>query len=228
MGYSRAGFDVTGVDIELQPNYPFKFRQADALNLEKEFLSMFDVIHASPPCQHYSDLAKRNGNADEWPDLIDDVREMLIATGKPWIIENVEGAPLRDPVMLCGTMFKGLRVIRHRLFESNFPIEQPKHSHKDHPICHTFDKRKQQFGQTCGWTDFVSVNGGGNCTVEQARDAMGIEWMNKKELNESIPPAYSEYIGQFALKHLKLNKLKRRRYNEAGKISKGSPKRVSA
>jgi DNA (cytosine-5)-methyltransferase 1 len=119
---------------------------------------------------------------------------MLIRSGLPYIIENVEGAPLLDPVVLCGTMFNGLRVIRHRLFEANFPILTPPHGR--HPICHTFDKRKGQYGKTDEMRDFVSVNGGGNCSVAAARSAMGIDWMTKNELNEAIPPAYTQFIGE--------------------------------
>jgi DNA (cytosine-5)-methyltransferase 1 len=125
VGYSRAGFEVIGVDLRPQPNFPFQFIQADALSMNAEFLASFDAIHASPPCQAYSDLAKRNRNGDKWPKLIEPVRGMLSETGLPYVIENVEGAPLRNPTVLCGTMFKGLRVIRHRLFESNFFIMSP-------------------------------------------------------------------------------------------------------
>jgi len=204
VGYSRAGFEVVGVDIDPQPNFPFEFIQADALKLPIEFLKSFDVIHASPPCQSYSDLAKRNGNADEWPRLIEPVREMLINSGKPYIIENVEGAPLLNPVVLCGTMFKGLRVLRHRLFEANFKIIAPPHG--KHPKVHTFDKRKSHYGTTHDMRDFVQVTGGGNCTIAAARDAMGIDWMTKNELNEAIPPAYTELIGKQLMEHLKIRK----------------------
>jgi DNA (cytosine-5)-methyltransferase 1 len=193
-GYFRAGFDVVGVDLNPQPNYPFAFLQTDALSLDSKFISTFDAIHASPPCQSYSDLAKRNGNADAWPRLIDPIREVLIRSGLPYIIENVEGAPLRNPTVLCGTMFKGLRVIRHRLFETNFPILTPKHG--THPKVHTFDKRKAHYGKTNDMVDFVQVTGGGNCTIAAARDAMGIDWMTKNELNEAIPPAYTRLIGK--------------------------------
>jgi len=137
VGYARAGFDVVGVDIDPQPRYPLPFIRADALELDSEFIATFDAIHASPPCQSYSDLAKRNRNAHEWPRLIEPVREMLIKSGLPYIIENVEGAPLINPVVLCGTMFKGLRVIRHRLFEANFLIIALKHG--KHPkLSHPF------------------------------------------------------------------------------------------
>lgn len=199
-GYSQAGFEVVGVDIDPQPNYPFKFIQADALTLDPAFLASFDVIHASPPCQSYSDLAKRNGNADEWPRLIEPVRAMLIKTGKPYIIENVEGAPLLNPMILCGTMFPNLRVLRHRLFETNFEIVAPPH-HK-HPKVHTFDKRKSHYGKTDEWKDFVQVTGGGNCRLAAAQDAMGIDWMTKGEINEAIPPAYTKYIGLRLKKYL--------------------------
>lgn len=194
VGYARAGFEVVGVDIEPQPRYPFEFIQADALGLDPEFVATFDAIHASPPCQSYSDLAKRNGNADAWPRLIDPTRDLLIASGRPWVIENVEGAPLRNPVVLCGTMFPGLRVLRHRLFEANFPIVAPPHG--KHPKVHTFDKRKSHYGKTNDMIDFVQVTGGGNCTIAAAKDAMGITWMTKNEMNESIPPAYTKLIGE--------------------------------
>ena len=199
-GYAQAGFEVVGVDISPQPHFPFEFIQADALELDPQFIASFDAIHASPPCQSYSDLAKRNGNGHMWPRLIEPVRAMLIESGKPYVIENVEGAPMLNPVVLCGTMFKGLRVLRHRLFESNFPIVAPPHG--KHPICHTFDKRKSQYGKTDDMVDFVSVNGGGNCSIAAARDAMGIDWMNKGELNESIPPAYTRLIGKQLLRHI--------------------------
>jgi len=200
VGYAQAGFDVVGVDIKPQPNYPLPFIQADALTLDPEFIAQFDAVHASPPCQAYSDLAKRNGNADEWPRLIEPVREMLIRCGLPYVIENVSGAPLLHPVVLCGTMFPGLRVLRHRLFEANFEIVPP--PHKRHPKCHTFDRRKSHYGKTDEWKDFVSVNGGGNCTIAAARDAMGIDWMTKDEINESIPPSYTQFIGQQLLRYL--------------------------
>jgi DNA (cytosine-5)-methyltransferase 1 len=200
VGYSQAGFEVLGVDINPQPHYPFEFMQADALSLDIKFLSFFDAIHASPPCQSYSDLAKRNGNGDKWPRLIEPVRDILIKSGRPYIIENVEGAPLFAPIILCGTMFPRLRVIRHRLFETNFPIIAPKHG--KHPLVHTFDKRKNHYGKTDEWEDFVQVTGGGNCTIAAAREAMGIDWMTKSEINEAIPPAYTCFIGTQLLWYL--------------------------
>lgn len=198
MGYSQAGFDVIGVDINPQPNYPFEFHQGDALEVLRSFdwWRMFvDAIHASPPCQRYSDLAKRNGNADDWPDYIPELRELLDFIELPYIIENVDGAPLKNPIVLCGTMFPELRVIRHRLFESNFTISVPEHK-SPHPKVFTYDKRKSHYGKLDQNKSFIQVTGGGNSTVKNAREAMNIDWMTKEELNESIPPAYTEYIGK--------------------------------
>lgn len=205
VGYARAGFEVVGVDLDEQSNYPFKFHQADALTLDWDWVTSFDAIHASPPCQSYSDLAKRNGNADAWPRLIDPVRDMLNKTGKPWIIENVEGAPLIDPIVLCGTMFPPLRVIRHRLFESNIELITPPHvDRKQHPLVFTHDKRKPHYGKLNQDVSFVQVTGGGNCSMANARHAMGIDWMTKKvELNEAVPPAYTEYLGKQLLAAVK-------------------------
>jgi len=211
LGYSNAGFEVIGVDIKPQPHYPLPFIQADALALDPKFIALFDAVHASPPCQSYSDLAKRNGNADAWPRLIEPVREMLIRTGLPYVIENVDGAPLLDAIVLCGTMFKGLRVLRHRLFEASFPILAPPHG--KHPKVHTFDKRKSHYGKTNDMRDFVQVTGGGNCTIAAARDAMGIDWMTKNELNEAIPPIYTQFIGKQLLDYLRSDKPQRLRKN---------------
>lgn len=213
MGYHRAGFEVVGVDIDPQPRYPFEFIQHDALTLDPEFLASFDAIHASPPCQSYSDLAKRNGNADAWPRLIEPVREMLEGLGVPYIIENVEGAPLLNPTVLCGTMFPGLRVIRHRLFESNIELTAPPHG--KHPLVFTHDKRKAHYGKLDQNTSFVQVTGGGNSSIANAKAALGIDWMNKRELNESIPPAYTEHLGKALMAAVKQNTRKAQDAQEA-------------
>ena len=199
-GYHQAGFDVVGVDVSPQPRYPYEFVQSDVLDLDDTFLRSFDAVHASPPCQAYSDLAKRNRNGHQWPRLIEPVRVRLIETGKPYVIENVEGSPLRDYVVLCGTMFSELRVLRHRLFETNFPIMAP--PHPSHPLVHTHDRRKGHYGRTDESVDYVQVTGGGNCTIAAARDAMGIDWMIKREINEAIPPAYTEYVGRALMQAL--------------------------
>jgi DNA (cytosine-5)-methyltransferase 1 len=201
MGYHRAGWEVTGVDIAPQKNYPFRFVQDDAISFVTKYGWRFDAIAASPPCQPHSDLMHRNKNYDDWQDFLPQTRAALIATRKPYIIENVEGAPLIDPVMLCGTMFPELRVIRHRLFESNVKLVSPPHPGK-HPLVFTHDKRKPHYGKLDQNTAYVMVTGGGNCSVANARDAMGIDWMLKKELNESIPPAFTEYLGKQLMEQL--------------------------
>jgi DNA (cytosine-5)-methyltransferase 1 len=200
-GYRRAFpyAEIVGVDIAPQPHYVGDaFDQGDALEyldgLYHFPIDRYDLIHASPPCQRFSDLAKRNGNAHEWPDLIEPTRWRLIRAGVPWVIENVEGAPLHSPITLCGTMFPGLRVLRHRLFESSFHMDAP--AHPPHPLVFTHDKRKRHFGQLDQDVSFVQVTGGGNCTVANKAAAMGIGWMTGHELNEAIPPAYTQWIGE--------------------------------
>jgi DNA (cytosine-5)-methyltransferase 1 len=207
-GYHDAGFRVIGVDIHPQPHFPYEFIQADALAFLDRMIAggtwdwigpgIISAIHASPPCQRYSDLAKRNRNADAWPDLISPTRDRLILLaerwGMPYVIENVEGAPLLDPITLCGTMFPHLRVLRHRLFESNVRIHAG--SHGRHPLVFTHDKRKAHYGRLDQDTAFVQVTGGGNAWLSNKLDAMGIDWMRSHhEVNEAIPPAYTEWIG---------------------------------
>jgi DNA (cytosine-5)-methyltransferase 1 len=203
-GYDRAGFEVVGVDLERQPRYPFQFMQGDALMVFEmpAWIDTFDAIHASPPCQRYCDLAARNGNAAEWPDLIPILRPLLRATGLPYVIENVEGAPLDDPVMLCGTMFPELRVIRHRLFETNWPLTAPPHK-LPHPLVFTHDKRKSHYGHLDQDTAYVQVTGGGNATLANKREAMGMPWASNHGVNEAIPPAYTEHVGAQLLAHLR-------------------------
>jgi site-specific DNA-cytosine methylase len=115
MGYHRAGFEVVGVDIAPQPHYPFEFHQGDALEYLAAHGHEFDAIHASPPCQRYSSIQRITKNKHKWPDLVDPVRQLLIKSGKPYVIENVQGAPLRVDAFMCGSMF-GLGMIRHRIF----------------------------------------------------------------------------------------------------------------
>ena len=186
MGYHRAGFEVVGVDIKPQPHYPFEFHQADALTYP---LDGFDVIHASPPCQRYSVATVFHpGRQAQHPDLVGPVRERLIVAGVPWVIENVMGAPLRNPVMLCGTMFEGLRVYRHRNFEAHPPIYWPPplgpHTHRAaEPGRHVPDH---------GWMTVA----GHFSDVRAASEAMVIDWMSRDELRQAIPPAYTEWIGR--------------------------------
>ena len=203
-GYYLAGFDVVSVDREPQPRQPFPFIQADLRDLDPEWIAQnFDAVAASPPCWAHSDLKHRTGL--EYEDFIPETRELVRATGLPYVIENVEGAPLIDPLVLCGTQFDGLRVTRHRLFESNLPLHPPRpHPKGRHPLHFTHDKRKNHYGRLDQWTAFVTVTGGGNSTVAAAEDAMGIPagWMTKDELNQAIPPAYTRWIGEQVNAHL--------------------------
>ena len=183
-----------------------RFLRDDALRVLEWVLEddrgYIDAIHASPPCQAYSQTLKgRPSERVKHPELIEPVRELLEAIAKPYVIENVEGSPLRDPVTLCGHMdeFPELRVIRHRLFETNWDLPQPDHV-SPHPLCFTMDKRKPHYGKLDEWESYVTVTGGGNCSADCARDAMGIDWMNKAHLNEAIPPAFARYIGAHLMK----------------------------
>ena len=190
-GYQLAGFEVVGVDIKKQKRYPYEFIQADCLELMKdmEFLRSFDVITASPPCQTHSitqHLRNAQGKSTDKIDLIPQTREALIASGKPYVIENVPGSPLINPIQMCGSHF-GLKVRRHRRFESNLPlIGSPcKHKEQGKPVG-VYGSMKDE------------IPGGGHTakTIEQAREAMGIDWMIWGELVEAIPPVYTETIGK--------------------------------
>jgi DNA (cytosine-5)-methyltransferase 1 len=208
MGYHRAGFEVVGVDIEPQPHFPFEFHQADALTYP---LDGFDAIHASPPCQAHS-VTRNLWPGREHPDLVEPTRARLVASGLPYVIENVVGAPLLAPVQLCGSSF-GLNVRRHRLFEASFVLLVPPCQHGWQvprfvtQISKTRAKVRQQrlagvVSVTGHGTEFydagvvhVHGNGGGKGGIELWRSAMGIEWMNRHELAQAIPPVYTEVIG---------------------------------
>lgn len=184
-GLYRAGFDVVGIDISPQPHYPFTFIQADALT---EPLAGFDFIWASPPCQAFTLAQRIRGN--DHPELIAVMRDRLAAQGVPWAIENVPGAPLINPIELCGAMFTGLRVYRHRLFECSFPIEAPVHPMHVAPL--------RKMGRPVRDGEFMHVVGNFS-GVQKARESMGIDWMTRDEIREAIPPVYAEFIGNVAL-----------------------------
>ncbi|WP_328742936.1 SAM-dependent methyltransferase [Streptomyces caniferus] len=191
-GYADAGFDVTGVDIDPQPRYPFTFIQSDAVTWLREHAHEYDAIAASPPCQAHTLAQRIQGN--EHPDLIEPVRELLIRSGKPWVIENVVGAPLLDPQMLCGAMF-GLETYRHRLFETGggFAFDAP-----EHPM-HVAKTTKM--GRPVQPGEFMHVVG--NFTgVDKARDVMEMPWATRDGLREAIPPAYTKYIGERLMAHV--------------------------
>jgi DNA (cytosine-5)-methyltransferase 1 len=205
VGYHRAGFDVVGVDHEPQPRFPFAFHQADALDFLRGHGREFDAIHASPPCQAYTVSRTRSKHRKRHQDLVGPVRKLLGEAGRPWVIENVVGAPLYFAAVLCGSMFglgaagddgtfRPLR--RHRLFESSFLLLSP--------------------GCACGSGEKIGVygNGGGWANrhdpdrrgykghVGESRAAMGIDWMTIAELSQAIPPAYTEFVGRQLLSAL--------------------------
>ncbi len=194
VGYARAGFDVIGVDINPQPNYPFEFCQDDAIDVLQDFVlhgkdpgwELFDAIHASPPCQQYSSAGKAAQVTFKktYVDLYEPTRDLLVATGLPWVIENVTAAPSRSGVVLCGSMF-GLPIWRHRTFESSHLMFAPGHcDHAPDAITVTGHSPQQWLG-------------GSRKTVSRERyeAAMGIDWMATSELVQAIPPAYTEFIG---------------------------------
>jgi len=206
VGYHRAGFDVVGVDIEPQPNYPFEFHQADALDVLDRIVANhafyrtdndnawslnFDAIHASPPCQAYSVATLQFRDTHEYADLVAPTRHRLEPAGLPYVIENVPGAPLRNWVQICGSGLGMRRIRRHRWFESNRAL----------------------FGVPCSHgqnTDVLSVVGhsegsgkaGPGYLIADKQAALGIGWMNRDELSQAIPPAYTQWIGEQLHTHL--------------------------
>jgi DNA (cytosine-5)-methyltransferase 1 len=191
MGYHRAGFDVIGVDINPQSNYPFTFIQADALDvLDHPSAGGYDAFHASPPCQHYSQMSKcRPGLAETYPDLVAPTRALLRATGLPYVIENVVGAPLENPTMICGSGL-GMTLQRHRLFESNVALWGV-------PCAHGQNRWNTDYGHaTNRKRRRVPVIGEWRIRKHLQDEAMGIDWMTLPELSEAIPPAYTEHIGR--------------------------------
>ena len=202
VGYARAGFAVVGVDIAPQKHYPFEFVQADALEVLRSLVAggkhlllngnsfalwNFDAIHASPPCQAYSVAAQSERNAGkEYPDLIAETRELLKVTGLPWVIENVPGAPMRTDISLCGCQV-GLELRRVRWFETSwhgFHMSAP--HHHPHPVPSVVGH---------GTPSWVREQLGYNPTIADYRASMGIDWMNRDELSQAIPPAYTEIVG---------------------------------
>lgn len=192
MGYHRAGFEVVGVDINPQPNYPFEFIQADCLALDPDFVAGFDAIHASPPCQAHTRL-NQMWNAKRHRDLIPETRTLLNAAGRPWVMENVPGSPLRNVTILCGTMFRlgsgDAELWRHRLFETSFaPLLTPPCRHRERPrVIGVYGGHGRDRRRTVNTQDY---------SVAERREAMGIDWMTGTELSQAIPPAYTEFLGR--------------------------------
>lgn len=195
VGYHRAGFDVTGVDIEPHDDYPFEFVLADAVEIAQDtaYLDTFDAVHASPPCPRYS-IATPDETRDDHPDLVPVMRDLLTTWGGVWVIENVPGAPMPDALLICGKAMGLPWLQRHRLFESNAPLMSP--------------------GCACDHRGTISVFGhsgedrrGGvmrkHVALDVIKQAMGIDWMTRREdIADAIPPAYTEHIGAQLLEHL--------------------------
>ncbi|MFE1081741.1 DNA cytosine methyltransferase [Nocardiopsis alba] len=173
MGYYQAGFEVIGVDITEQPRYPFEHHVGDALEFVADQGYEFDAIHASPPCQTYANVTAWRGNQKDHPDLLAPTRDALIATGLPWVIENVPEAPLRPDLLLCGSMF-GLNVRRHRAFETSWHAFQLTSPCYHHPGLLPFEHKGER----------------------AYAHAMGCTWMTNVEGRQAVPPAYTQHIGQ--------------------------------
>ncbi|MCY0959562.1 DNA methylase [Streptomyces sp. H27-H5] len=202
MGYHRAGFDVTGIDIRPRPNYPFSFIQGNALAVLADLIASgeirrFSAVHASPPCQKRCALTIGTNRSRGWGgthlDLVAPTRELLDASGLPYVIEQPDGkADIRKDITLCGEMF-GLGVLRHRNFELGaWTAKRRKH------VKHRGYVRGHRHGI---WRDgpYVAAygKGGGKATVPEMQAAMGITWTDvREELTEAIPPAYAEWLGR--------------------------------
>jgi len=192
MGLHRAfpEAEIVGVDIKPQPRYPFTFVQADVMeqfDSASAHLCSFDFVWASPPCQAWTAMQRCNYAKKEHPKLITPVRAALMKSEVPYVIENVPGAPIRRPTVLCGLMF-GLRVLRHRLFETSFATLAP--AHITHPKqAKVRGVTTQEHLDSLGFIGFTTSS-----NIREFRKAMGCEWMNMAEARQAIPPAYSEYI----------------------------------
>ena len=211
-GFSLLGFDVVGVDIKPQPHYPFTFHQADALEFLATHGSEFDYIHASPPCQAHSAMTKGRwqDRVNNHPQLIDPTRELLLKLGKPFDIENVPGAPLINPIMLCGTMFNlttkhGSQLRRHRYFETNWQVGLvPPCNHNKGSAIGVYGGGQHPGRRNIPATIGVYGHAGGSSNrdnllqfgTQDRRDAMEIQWMSGNELSQAIPPAYTKFLGE--------------------------------
>ena len=188
-GYAAAGFDITGIDLKHGKRYPYKYIKGNVSDyLHNDFLRQFDVIHASPPCQTHSitkHLRNAQGKSTNKIDMIPEVRHALISSGVKYVIENVPGSPLIDPVQVCGSSF-GLKVRRHRLFESNVKLQGSVCNHK---------LQGRPVGVYGSLNDKIPGGGHTAKTIDEARQAMRIDWGIWTELVEAIPPAYTKYLG---------------------------------
>jgi DNA (cytosine-5)-methyltransferase 1 len=195
-GYHDAGFDIVGVDIVRQYEYPYTFIRGDAVAfLRSHDLTDYDVVHASPPCKLHT-VARRVTTAryvtlfEPHVDFIEETRDLLVDAGIPYVIENVVGAPLLHAVRYCGSSF-GLQVRRHRLFESSLPLVAPpcRHDLQPNPV--------GVYGDGGAWVRVAPGGGGRKVVGKDAADAMGIDWTTTQHgLAQAVPPAYTEHIGR--------------------------------
>lgn len=208
MGYHRAGFEVVGVDLNPQPNYPFEFHQGDALEYLAEHGHEFAVRHASPPCQAFSKTKALHTNTH--PELVEPTREALRAVGGPYIIENVVGAPLESPLMLCGSEFNmtaedvdgtPLKLLRHRLFESNVHLFGAGGCQHDPKVL-----TASVYGACGGWSpahrDSPKRRGGYVPHTDVCRALLGVDWTTKHELSQVVPPVFTEFLGHQLMAHV--------------------------
>lgn len=190
MGYKLAGFNVLGVDIVPQPHYPSWFVQACALDFARQYGHLFDLIHASPVCKRYSRTTQQwRRNGYNYPDQIAETRAILHAIGKPYVIENVPDArgELWNPIELCGSMFD-LYTTRHRLFETSPRIEVDRVCDHRFPQC-KMGRKPKRYGE------YIQIMGHFS-DVEYGQIAMETPWMGQCDMNQAIPPAYTQYIGE--------------------------------
>lgn len=204
-GYQLAGFYVVGVDHKPQPHYiGEEFVQADALEYVAAHGSEFDAIHASPPCQAYTGMRRialsRFGSAPEYPDMIADVRQFLRQTGRPFVIENVAGSPLETQIILCGVALGLPHLARHRHFESNIVLLSTQCAHRRAKYTIGIYGSKPD-GRRVSWRRYRLTRIASS--IDEAREIMGIDWMDWNEIKEAIPPAYTEFIGKQLLQVIK-------------------------
>lgn len=186
MGYVEAGFEVVGVDLAPQPRYPFEFHQADALTFP---LNGFAVVHASPPCQAFTQMQSMVGTRSLHQDLVGVTRDRLLGSGLPYVMENVPGAPLKDPFVICGVSM-GLEVIRHRLFESNVAMEPPACTHEHGGVASGkyvtfYHTRRHAPGRRIP----------PRRSEREWREAIQCQWMTLRQSRQAVPPAYTKWIG---------------------------------
>lgn len=217
IGYVEAGWEVVGVDIVDQPSYPFPFLRADALTTAR-LIPLFDAVHASPPCLRDTVLKHAKGaKGDEHPLLIPPTRALLQASGKPYVMENVMGAALVDPIVLCGSMFglgattsDGTRfhLERHRKFEVNWSLAAPCRCSHCKPVIGVYGAHVRNRGASAGGRgtrDFI-----GEDKPRLMREAMGIDaryGQTMAEMSQAVPPAYTAYIGRQLLAHLQAERI---------------------